>query len=73
MKDEIASKLHIADLDKLLIKESSREFTQVKWYKKIIEGEIPVADTAYTLKVTSNKRSIIYKNGIFNATKPYNY
>jgi hypothetical protein len=44
-----------------------------KWYKKVIEGEISPVDTAYTLKVTSNKREPVYVNGIFNATKPYNY
>jgi hypothetical protein len=73
IKDEIASQLHIKDLEELLILDSSKEFIQSKWYKKVLEGEISPVDIAYTLKVTSNKREIIYVNGIFNATKPYNY
>ena len=42
----IASTLHISDLDLLLVKDSSREFTQEKWYKKVIE--ISISDIAYT-------------------------
>lgn len=65
IKDEIASsaELHIDDLDELLIKDSSKEFNQEKWYKKITKGEITPIDTAYTLKVTSNKRETIYDEG----------
>lgn len=58
----IAAKLTFNELESLLIKDSSREFTQEKWFKKVIEGEITVTDMVYTLKVTSNKRAPIYKN-----------
>jgi len=65
------------DLELLLVKDSEREFTQEKWFKKVIEGEISVKDTIYTLRVTSNKRLPVYINQagveIFNSTKPYNY
>jgi hypothetical protein len=27
----------------------------------------------YTLKATSNKRQLVYRNGIFSDSKPYNY
>jgi hypothetical protein len=37
------------DLAQLLYKDSSREFTQEKWYKKVLEGTISVSDVAYTL------------------------
>nr|AQU12774.1 DNA polymerase [Thelephora ganbajun] len=70
---EVASQLHINELENLLIKDSCREFTQTKWFKKVIEGEITVTDIAYTLKVTSNKRQSIYVDDIFNGTEPYNY
>ena len=74
---DVASQLHIEDLESLLVKDSSREFTQEKWYKKQIEGEITIQDTMYTLKVTSNKRAplYLYDEGveIYSNTRPYNY
>ena len=69
----LASELGILDLENLLFENSSKNFIQEKWYKKVIEGEITIQDIAYTLKVTSNKRSPIYINGIYSDTKPYNY
>lgn len=65
IKDEIASELHINDLESLLIKETSKEFTQEKWFKNVIGGEISIQDVAYTLKITSNKRQAIYVNRLF--------
>ena len=38
-----------------------------------MEGKIRFKDIAYTLKVTSNKRKILYNNGVFHATRPYYY
>jgi hypothetical protein len=73
LKHDIISKLHFSDLEALLIKDSSREFTQEKWFKSIINSEITTSDTIYTLKNTSNKRLQIYENGIFVNTKPYIY
>jgi hypothetical protein len=70
---DVASTLTINDLEQLLVKDSSKVFTQDKWYKKVIEGQITVSDIAYTLKVTSNKRSPIYVDGIFQDTQPYHY
>jgi hypothetical protein len=70
---EIASDLHFNDLDQLLIEDSSREFTQEKWFKSVIEGDISISDIAYTLKVTSNKRKPHYIDGTFDRTSPYNY
>jgi hypothetical protein len=52
---------------------STKEFTQDKWFKKIFDGNITITDVAYTLKVTANKRQIIHRDNIFEATKPYNY
>ena len=73
IKPENLSNLHIEDLENLLAKDSSREFTQDKWFKSIFDGNINIKDVAYTLKATSNKREIIYRDGIFENTKPYNY
>ena len=56
------------------------EFTQDKWFKKIIEGEIRISEVAYNLCATSNKRKHLYVESwdhpgkyIFNDTKPYFY
>jgi len=72
-----ASELNINELELLLVKDSSKEFNQKKWFKKVIEGEITISDVVYTLKVTSNKRAPEYINSdgieIYNSTRPYYY
>lgn len=70
-KDEL--KINFNELELLLVKDSAKEFTQEKLFKKLIEGEITIKEAAYTLKVTSNKRAPIYIDNIFSNTKPYNY
>jgi hypothetical protein len=59
------------------VKDSSKEFIQEKWFKRLIQGDITPKDVAYNLKATSfaNKRQNIYKNGIFDhtETKPLKY
>ena len=65
--------IHIQDLENLLVKDSNMEFTQAKWSKKVIEGDISISDVAYNLKITSNKRENIYYDDIFSDTKPYRY
>jgi len=71
--NEVMPNIHIGDLERLLILDSTKEIIQEKMYKKVIEGEISIQEIAYTLKTTSNKREAIYVNGVFNATKPYYY
>ena len=73
LKSDALKDLHVSDLEELLIKDSSREFNQEKWYKNLYEGNITSLDTVYNLKVTSNKREAIYVNNVFEFTKPYNY
>lgn len=73
LSKESLSGIKIQDLEELLKIDSSKEFTQTKWFKKVIEGEITVNEVAYTLKVTSNKRDPIYIDNIFHNTRPFNY
>jgi hypothetical protein len=40
IKPEVTNELSIQQLELLLVKDSTREFTQEKWFKKLIEGEI---------------------------------
>jgi hypothetical protein len=65
--------IQVLDLEDLIVKDSTKEFTQEKWFKKVLLGEISVTDVAYTLKVTSNKRAPIYIDNIFENTKPFYY
>ena len=71
--DEITSNIHINDLEYLLILDANKVFSQHKWYKNLIGGNIKITDVLYNLKVTSNKRNAIYVDGIFNNTEPVNY
>lgn len=73
LTNEVISKLTFKDLESLLIKDSTKEFTQEKWFKSLIKADITTADMIYTLKATSNKRQLVYRNGIFSDTKAYNY
>lgn len=70
---EIASDIHINDLEHLLIKDSHKVFNQQKWYKSLTKGEIGIHDVLYNLKVTSNKREAIYVDGVYTNTEPLHY
>lgn len=77
----IADNINIKQMESLLQENSKLEFTQDKWFKKVLEGDINVTEVAYQLKVTSNKREAVYLNypeygttaPVFSYTKPYEY
>jgi hypothetical protein len=74
LSDEIQDQIDIDVIKRLLFKDSSMEFSQEKWFKKIIEGTISIREVIYTLKVTSNKRQNIYNEyQILSETKPLYY
>lgn len=58
----INSNINLELLSSLLIKDSSLEFNQEKWYKHLNLGNISIKSQIYTLKVTNNKRLLIYKD-----------
>ena len=66
---------HIKDLEALLQKDTTKYYSQTKWFKKLYEGTITISDILYQLKVTNNKRAPIYhpEYEIFTNTRPYNY
>ena len=70
---ETIKNINVSDLELLLKIDSNKIFKQEKAYKYLFNSEYLILDTAYTLKATSNKRQLIYLNGIFNSTKPFNY
>jgi DNA polymerase type B, organellar and viral len=63
-------KMNFSDLEPLLQKDSNLKITQEKWFKNLPEQHIKILKTLYTLRVTDNKRILIYKDGIFIDTKP---
>jgi len=45
--------------------------TQSKWFRNLSEGQINILEQVYTLKVTENKRQLIYKNNKLIGTKAF--
>jgi len=74
---DASENINIDNLERLLSEDSSLEFKQFKWFKKVLEGNITIEEVVYKLKHTSNKRASIYSNengvNIFSSTRPYNY
>jgi hypothetical protein len=52
-----------SDFESLLYKESFIKKTQNKWVRFLSEGYIEIRESLYTLKVTCNKRKLIYSEG----------
>jgi len=63
--------LNSNDFNNLLIKQSLLQKMQTKWIKNISMGHISIVNELYTLKVTDNKRKLIYINNKLNNTIPY--
>nr|YP_010991015.1 DNA polymerase [Pappia fissilis]WOX61288.1 DNA polymerase [Pappia fissilis] len=63
--------LTLEDFKYLLYKDSKLEKSHMKWFKSFEAGTITVKEQLYTLKVTSNKRRLIYQDDIFVDTEPY--
>jgi len=54
--------LNMKDFESLLYKESTLQKFQTKWTKNVSEGHIKVLEQIYTLKVTDNKRELVFNN-----------
>jgi len=54
--------LTLEDFISLLFKETFLKKIQSKWRKNLSKGTISVLDQIYTLKITDNKRKLIYNN-----------
>lgn len=59
------------DFELLLNKNTTLEKTQEKWMKNLSEGHIKLLNSIYTLKVTDNKRRLIYKKGKLIGTEAF--
>ena len=60
-----------SDFESLLYKDAFLEKHQTKWFRNISEAQINVLEQVYTLKVTENKRKLIYTNNKLVGTKAY--
>ena len=63
--------LTFEDFENLLVKDFSIKKSQTKWSRNLSEGKINLLNELYTLKITENKRQLIYKNNKLIGTKPY--
>jgi hypothetical protein len=70
LNSEALNKITFDDLIDLLNKNSTLESKQSKWYKDLSSGNITIKEQIYTLKVTGNKRDLIYENGLLIDTEP---
>lgn len=70
LSNDSVKNISIEDLKSLLKKDSKLEEKQVKWIKDISQGNIRVIDQIYTLKATSNKRCLVYKDNLLVNTVP---
>jgi DNA polymerase type B, organellar and viral len=72
IKKDALSNIKFKDLEDLLIRDSKLEILQDKWFKSFDLGTITIKDQLYTLKVTSNKRTLVYNsNNILYNTHPF--
>jgi hypothetical protein len=70
LKHEV--ELTMKDFEHLLYKNAIIEKSQTKWFRNLSEGHIKLLETIYTLKVTDNKRKLIYDNhNKLIGTSPY--
>jgi hypothetical protein len=64
--------LTMNDFKYLLEKNNLIKKEQFKWKRSLSEGKINILEEVYTLKVTDNKRKLIYdKNNCLIGTKNY--
>ena len=56
---EAVKGLHLSDLEKLLVQDSTMDLNQEKWFKNLWDGKITISEMAYLLKVTTNKRKAV--------------
>lgn len=54
--------INFNELEELLLEGSQLELKTEKWYRSLSLGKIQILNQIYTLKVTDNKRELIYDN-----------
>jgi hypothetical protein len=60
-------------LESLLELDNTFEIKPERWFRDITEARINIKSTLYTLKITQNKRQIVYLDDKFSSTNPENF
>lgn len=64
----LKAKVSLQQLEELLIKDSSKNVKQEKWFKDIKDSTIIVKSPEYNIRPTDNKRNLIYKDNVLVGT-----
>jgi hypothetical protein len=62
--------INIDAISVLLNEDYKLTYFQRKWFRSLSEANINILDQTYTLKVTNNKRELVFKDGKLIGTKP---
>ena len=62
-------KINYLDFLSLLPINSTKTVNQHKWFRSFINSNIIIKDTPFTIKANSNKRDLIFNNGVLVNTK----
>jgi len=66
----LKNNINMEALTALLAKDSNIQVNQNKWFRSLSEGTISILDQTYNLKITGNKRELIYNSeGLLIGTK----
>jgi hypothetical protein len=66
----LKNKINIDNLEILLNKDYHLILNQRKWFRSLQEANIEILEQTYNLKVTGNKRELIYRDNQLVGTKP---
>jgi hypothetical protein len=66
----IKNSINLNDLSLLLTKDQHININQNKWMRSLSKANINILEQTYNLKVTGNKRELIYENNILVNTNP---
>jgi hypothetical protein len=62
--------INLEILESLLNKDYKMSINQSKWFRSVSEANIKILEQTYELKVTGNKRELVYVDGKLSSTKP---
>jgi predicted HAD superfamily phosphohydrolase YqeG len=71
LKKHALKGVSLDQLSSLLKKDEKLSFNQIKWLKLMDQATIKILETNYSLRVTANKRNLVYENGQLVLTTPF--
>ena len=64
----LKTKISLSQLESLLTQDSSTKVEHVKWFNNLTDSTISEKKLSYSLKPTSTKRNLIFKDGVLVGT-----